>query len=86
MHELLISEHESCRTKIFDKDYYVILPELKIDRDYSHLDNLEKVNFKKKLLSPPNFREGDVVINCIGLIKQRKGITKAEYIASHCDR
>jgi len=47
MHELLISEHESSRTKIFDKDYYVILPELKIDRDYSHLDNLEKVKFEK---------------------------------------
>lgn len=47
MHELLISEHESCRTKIFDKDYYVILPEIKIDRDYSHLDKLKKVSFDK---------------------------------------
>jgi FlaA1/EpsC-like NDP-sugar epimerase len=47
MHELLISEHESCRTRILDKDYYVILPELKIDRDYSHLNNSEKVNFEK---------------------------------------
>lgn len=47
MHELLISEHESCRTKTLDSDYYVILPELKIDRDYSHLNNSEKVNFEK---------------------------------------
>lgn len=45
MHELLISEYESIRSKIFNKDYYVILPEIKIDRDYSHLDGLEKVSF-----------------------------------------
>lgn len=46
MHELLISKHESCRTKILNKDYYVILPELKINRDYSHLDKAKKVNFE----------------------------------------
>jgi FlaA1/EpsC-like NDP-sugar epimerase len=47
MHEVLISEHESHRSYVFNDDYYVIMPELKIDRDYFHLNNLEKVNFEK---------------------------------------
>lgn len=47
IHELLVSEHESPRTYIFNNDYYVITPELKINRDYEHLKNLNKVNFEK---------------------------------------
>ena len=44
--ELLISEHESKTTYEFNENYYVILPELKINRDYSHIDKTKKVNFK----------------------------------------
>lgn len=42
--EVLISEHESCRSYIIDKDYFVIYPELKMFKQ-SNTD-LEKVNFK----------------------------------------
>ena len=58
--------------KYLDKKYDVIGTTRK---------QIDAYSFKKKLLNPPNFREGDVVINCIGLIKQRADITKAEYIA-----
>jgi UDP-N-acetylglucosamine 4,6-dehydratase len=44
--ELLISEYESKLTYVFNNDYYVILPEIKIDRDYSHIDKYKKVKFK----------------------------------------
>lgn len=45
--ELLVSEHEAPRTYIYDKDYYVIAPEMDLGRDYSHLDKLTKVSFDK---------------------------------------
>jgi FlaA1/EpsC-like NDP-sugar epimerase len=45
IHEVLVSEHESSRTYIFNNDYYVIMPELKISRDYSHIKNMNKVSF-----------------------------------------
>ncbi len=44
--EVLVSEHESKLTYVFNNDYYVILPEIKIYRDYSHIDKSKKVNFK----------------------------------------
>lgn len=44
---------------------------------------LDVLDFKRELLCSPNFRNGDVVINCIGLIKQRNDITRAEYIAAN---
>lgn len=44
--ELLISEHESKNSYKYSDDYYVILPELKINRNYSHIDETKKVNFK----------------------------------------
>jgi len=43
--EILISEHESCRSYIIDKNYFVILSELKINRPNIH-NKLDKVNFK----------------------------------------
>lgn len=46
VHEVLISEHESPLSYKFDENYYAILPSIKINKDYSHLNNLEKVNFK----------------------------------------
>lgn len=45
--ELLVSEHEAPRTYVYDENYYIIKPELNIDRDYSHLDNMSKATFKQ---------------------------------------
>lgn len=47
IHEVLVSEHESSRSYVFNNDYYVIMPELKINRDYSHIKNMNKVPFDK---------------------------------------
>lgn len=46
VHEVLISEHESPTSYRFDENYYVILPSIKINKDYSHLNNHERVQFK----------------------------------------
>ena len=43
--ELLISEHESVRSFVFNEDYYVILPELNINRDFTHINKENKVEF-----------------------------------------
>jgi UDP-N-acetylglucosamine 4,6-dehydratase len=43
--ELLISEYEAPRSVIYDNDYYVIKSDLKIDRDYSHLNDKQAVPF-----------------------------------------
>lgn len=45
IHEVLISEHESSTSYKFDDNYYVILPTIKINKNYSHLNNNDKVNF-----------------------------------------
>lgn len=47
MDELLISEHEAPRSYVFNKDYYVIKPDLDIDRDFSYMNTLTKVSFNK---------------------------------------
>ena len=47
MDELLISEHEAPRSYVFNKDYYVIKPDLDIDRDFSYINSLTKVSFDK---------------------------------------
>jgi len=44
-HEVLISEHESHRAHVFNEDYYIMLPELDMGRDYSHLSSKPKVLF-----------------------------------------
>jgi len=44
--ELLISEQESLNTFKLNDDYYVILPEINTDRNYSKYNSLEKVDFK----------------------------------------
>lgn len=44
--ELLISEHEAPRSVVYDDDYYVIKSDLKINRDYSHLNDMPKVPFE----------------------------------------
>jgi FlaA1/EpsC-like NDP-sugar epimerase len=45
IHEVLISEHESVNTYKFDENYYVILPSIKINKNYSHLNDCEEVDF-----------------------------------------
>jgi FlaA1/EpsC-like NDP-sugar epimerase len=47
IHEILISEHESLKSYVFDKNYYVILPSIKINKDYSHVEKNKRVNFKE---------------------------------------
>jgi len=47
MHEELISEHESARSYVFNEDYYIIMPEINIVRDYSYVDDLTRVDFDR---------------------------------------
>lgn len=47
LNEILISEHEALNSYVYNKDYYVILPSLKINKDYSHIDPGKKVTFKE---------------------------------------
>jgi FlaA1/EpsC-like NDP-sugar epimerase len=46
IHEVLISEHESALSYRYNENYYVILPTVKINKDYSHLNENQKVGFK----------------------------------------
>jgi len=46
IHEVLISEHEAPHAYVLNKDYYVILPSIKINKDYSYIDKSSRVNFK----------------------------------------
>jgi len=45
IHEVLISEHESQKSYIFNENYFIILPSIKINKDYSHIEKNKKVNF-----------------------------------------
>jgi FlaA1/EpsC-like NDP-sugar epimerase len=47
MDELLISEHEAPRSYVFNDDYYVIKPDLELNRDFSYLNSFSKVSFDK---------------------------------------
>jgi len=58
MHEVLISEHEAVRSHIFDDDYYVITPELRIDKDYEYILDKDKVTFDK-FSSEDNIKDKD---------------------------
>lgn len=46
IHEVLISEHESVLSYRYNENYYVILPTVKINKDYSHLNENQRVKFK----------------------------------------
>lgn len=46
VHEILISEHESVNSYKFYENYYIILPSIKINKEYTYLNNHKKVNFK----------------------------------------
>jgi UDP-N-acetylglucosamine 4,6-dehydratase/5-epimerase len=58
MHEVLISEHESARSYVYDQDYYVIMPELKIAKDYEYILAKEKVGFER-FSSMDNIKDKD---------------------------
>jgi len=45
IHEVLVSEHEAKTSYSFNENYYVILPEIKINRNYSHINKSKKVTF-----------------------------------------
>jgi FlaA1/EpsC-like NDP-sugar epimerase len=45
--EELISIHESKRAYKFNDDYYVIMPDIKTNRNYQHINRLEKVSFDR---------------------------------------
>lgn len=47
MDEELVSQHEAKRAYIFNDDYYIILPDIHINRNYRYVENLNKVDFEK---------------------------------------
>lgn len=63
-HEVLVSESESKSTYTFNDDYYVILPELKIQRDFSYVDENKKVTFKT-FSSSDNINDYDYLFNML---------------------
>ena len=56
--EVLISEHESNKSYVFNKDYFVILPSIKINKNYSHIERRLEVNFKE-FSSSHNLKDND---------------------------
>ncbi|MFW6243407.1 MAG: polysaccharide biosynthesis protein, partial [bacterium] len=64
IHELLISEHESKNTYKYNQDYYAILPELKINRNYNHINIDDKVDFKT-FSSADNIKDSDYLFNML---------------------
>lgn len=64
IHEALISEHEVKKTFKFNEDYFVILPELKINRDYSYTKSLHKVSFNS-FTSLDNIKDDQFLIKLL---------------------
>ena len=64
IHEVLVSEHEAKTTYTFNKDYYVILPEIKINRNYSHIDKTKKVTFDT-FSSADNIKDDNYLYNLL---------------------
>ena len=62
--EVLISEHEVYRSYVFNDNYYVILPELSINRDYKYLKRAEKVGFDN-FSSKNAIKDKDYLINLL---------------------
>lgn len=56
--EILISEHEAEKSYVFDKNYFVILPSIKINKNYSYIERRLKVNFKE-FSSSHNLKDND---------------------------
>ena len=47
IHEILISEHESLKSYVYNEDYYVILPSIKINKNYLHIEKNKRVDFRE---------------------------------------
>ena len=45
--EELVSQHEAKRSYTFNENYYIILPDIHINRNYRYVENLDKVNFER---------------------------------------
>ncbi len=45
--EELVSQHEAKRSYTFDENYYIILPDIHINRNYRYVENLDKVTFER---------------------------------------
>lgn len=54
--EELISQHEAKRSYVFNDDYYIILPDIRINRNYKYVENLNKVSFDR-FTSSDNVKE-----------------------------
>jgi UDP-N-acetylglucosamine 4,6-dehydratase/5-epimerase len=64
IHELLISEQESKSTFKFNDDYYVILPEIKTNRLYDHINKDNKVKFST-FSSADNIKNEDYLFDLL---------------------
>ncbi len=64
IHEVLVSEHEAKTSYSFNENYYVILPEIKINRDYSHIDKSKKVTFNT-FSSADNIKNEEYLYNLL---------------------
>lgn len=64
MDELLISEHEAMRSYVFNDDYYVIKPDLKINRDFSYIKPENKVDFER-FSSADNLKDKEFLKNLL---------------------
>ncbi len=45
--EELISQHEAKRSYVFNDDYYIILPDIRINRNSRYVENLTKARFER---------------------------------------
>lgn len=62
--EVLISEHESAVSYKYNEDYYVILPTIKMNKDYSYLESSQKVTFKT-FSSTDNIKNNDYLYDLL---------------------
>ena len=66
IHEILISEHESLKSYAYNENYFVILPAIKINKDYSHVEKNKIVKFKE-FSSADNVKDYDYLYNLLSL-------------------
>ena len=56
--EELVSAHEAKRSYVFNDDYYIILPDIKMNRNYRYVENLNKTTFER-FTSADNVKDVD---------------------------
>ena len=56
--EELVSGHEAKRSYVFNDDYYIILPDIKMNRNYRYVENLNKTTFER-FTSADNVKDVD---------------------------